>query len=152
MTLFGKKKEEKTVLGNLVDGLPVQEGTDLLVKLTPTGTSLIIPSTKQTFEVSFDKLDSFQYYNQTEMEKVISQSAPGMVIGAAAFGILGAMVGGRVKTKEQRTVHHFVVINYTSDGQKQIIIKTNDFFGAGQIVDYFKKLKPESSKPTTISL
>ena len=150
--MFGKKKEEKILLGNLVEGLPVQERMDLMVKLTPNGTSITVPSTKQNFEIDFSKLESFQYYNETEMEKVISQSAPGMIIGAAAFGILGAMVGGRVKTKEKRSVNHFVIINYVSEEKKQIIIQTNDFFGAGQIVDYFRKLKPSSTEPITVSL
>jgi len=150
--MFGKKKEDqKVLLGNLVEGLPVHEGTDLIVKITPDGASIMIPSSKQTFDVNISKLKSVEYYSETDMEKIISQSAPGMIIGAAAFGILGAMVGGRVKTKEKKVVTHFAVINYESDGQKQIVIETKDFFGAGQFVDYFKKLKP-SFEPSSISL
>ena len=34
--------------------------------------------------------------------RFIQQSAPGMIIGAATFGLLGAMVGGRIKTKEKK--------------------------------------------------
>ena len=86
------------------------------------------------------------------MEKVISQSAPGMIIGAAAFGLIGAMIGGRVKTRDIKTTTHFVVINYNSDGDKQIVIKTNDSLGAMKISDYFKELKPETNVPQTFTL
>jgi hypothetical protein len=150
--MFGKKKEDsKVILGNLVEGLPVHEGIDLIIKMTPDGASIMIPSSKQTFEINISKLTSVEYYSETDMKQIISQSAPGMIIGAAAFGILGAMVGGRVKTKEKKVVTHFAVINYESDSQKQIVIQTNDFFGAGQFVDYFKTLKP-CLEPRSISL
>ncbi|MDD3049758.1 MAG: hypothetical protein PHR06_01280 [Candidatus Cloacimonetes bacterium] len=141
--MFGKKKEDMKVIGcTLIEGLPVIKGSDLILKLTGDGVSIIVTPTKQTFEISFSKLTSVQYYNETEMEKVISQSAPGMIIGGAAFGILGAMVGGRIKTKEKKTVTHFVVIDFESEGSKQIVVQSNDFFGAGQIADLFRKLKP----------
>lgn len=86
------------------------------------------------------------------MEKVISQSAPGMIIGVAAFGLIGAVIGGRVKTKDVKNTTHFVLINYNSDGEKQIVIKTNDALGAMKISDYFKELKPETNTPQTFTL
>ena len=73
-----------------------------------------------------------------------------MTIGAATFGLLGAMVGGRVKTKEKKTVTHFVIVNYHSDEDKTIVMKTNDGIGAGQLVDFFKQLKPQTIPLKTV--
>nr|WP_308742065.1 hypothetical protein [uncultured Anaerocolumna sp.] len=148
--MFGKKKAEKVVLGNLIEGLPIPQNAEMTVRLTPDGVSITVPGTQQTFEINISKLLSIQYFNETELEKVISQSAPGMVIGAVAFGVLGAMVGGRVKTKEERIVRHFIIINYDD---KQIIVETTkDWYNGAALVDYFKKLKPSSVQPTVVEL
>lgn len=151
--MFGKKKtSEKILLGNLIEGLPVQNNIDLMFKLKPEGATFFIPQEQKTFEINISKLTKVQWYDETTMEKVINQSAPGMIIGAAAFGLIGAMVGGRVKTKDVKTTTHFLLINYESDGQKQIVMKTNDALGAMKISDYFKELKPDSNTPQTITL
>lgn len=76
-----------------------------------------------------------------------------MIIGAATFGVLGAMVGGRVKTKEKKNINHFVLFTYVSASEtKEILLKTNDFWGAGKFVDYFKLLKPELNQTKCIEL
>lgn len=148
--MFGKKKEEKIVLGTLVDGLPAPSNCNVTVKLTPV--SLNIMGNNQDFEIDFSKLELIDIKTDVEMEKVISQSAPGMIIGAAAFGVLGAMIGGRVKTKEKRVVSHFLIINYQSESLKTIIIETtNDWYNGAALVDYFRKLKP-NSKPIKVEL
>lgn len=153
MKMFGKKKtSEKILLGNLIEGLPVRNNVDLMFKLKPEGATFFVPQEQKTFEINISKITNVQWYDETSMEKIIKQSAPGMIIGAAAFGLIGAMVGGRVKTKNVKTSTHFVSIDYVSDGQKQIIMKTNDAFGAVKISDYFKELKPDANTPQTVIL
>lgn len=150
--MFGRKKVTQKVIGaNLVEGLPVSEGSDLVVRLTSENVTLIVAATKQEFDIDMSKISLIDYKNEVEMEKIIQQSLPGMVIGAATFGVIGAMVGGRVKTKEKRNVTHFVIINYFSEVEKTIVLRTNDFHGAGQLVDMFRKLKPQS-QPINVSL
>jgi outer membrane lipoprotein SlyB len=144
--MFGKKKVNGKVIGaTLVEGLPISEGSDLVVKLTDEGLTLIVASTKQEFEIDISKLTLIDNKNEVEMQHIVKQSAPGMIIGAATFGLLGAMVGGRVKTEEKKIVTHFVIINYHSDEDKTIVLKTNDGIGAGQIADLFRKFKPQST-------
>ena len=153
--MFGKKKnkDEKILLGNALERLPKEHSKDLALKLTPEKLQIIQPLQKVEYNLQFDKIKSIDYFNEIEIEKIISQSAPGMIFGAATFGVLGAMVGGRVKTKEKKNVNHFVLIKYTSNEElNEILIKTNDFWGAGKFVDYFKSLKPELNQPKTIEL
>jgi thiamine phosphate synthase YjbQ (UPF0047 family) len=66
-----------------------------------------------------------------------------MIIGAAAFGILGAMVGGRVKTKQVTTVTHFVIVNHATG---QIVLQTNDGDSAKKMSEHFRQLKPLPNK------
>lgn len=125
--MFGKKKMNGKVIGTtLVEGLPLSEGSDLVVKLTDEGLTLIVAATKQEFEIDLSKLALIDYKNEVEIQQIVKQSAPGMIIGAATFGLLGAMVGGRVKTKEKKIETHFVIINYHSDEDKTIVLQTND--------------------------
>ena len=153
--MFGKKKNknERILLGNALEGLPKEYSNDLAFKLTPEKIQIIQPIQKIEYNLSLDKVRNILYFNETEVEKIISQSAPGMIVGATTFGVLGAMAGGRVKTKEKKTVNHFVLIQYVSDSDnKEILIKTNDFWGAGKFVDYYKELNPRLDQPQTIEL
>lgn len=141
--MFGKKKDF-TILGTtLVDGLPLNQGADVIMKLTTDKLLFIVSATKQEIEVDISKLTGIEYKTETEMNNIISQSAPGMIIGAAAFGILGAMVGGRVKTKQVTTVTHFIIVDYTSG---QIVLQTNDGDSAKKMSEHFRQLKPLPNK------
>lgn len=75
-----------------------------------------------------------------------------MIIGAAAFGILGAMVGGRVKTKEKTKISTLLLVDYISDGEnKQILIDVSDnFISANTFVNKFHKIKPQSNQPVQL--
>lgn len=142
--MFGRKnKKEKVTFGNLIEGLPIPQSTDLHLKLSPSTLSIV--GNGQEFEINFEKLSLVDMKSDVEMEKIIQQSLPGMVIGAATFGVIGAMIGGRVKTKEKRNVNHFLIVNYQSDDLKTIIIDvTKDWHNAAGLVDYFRKIKPQS--------
>lgn len=149
--MFKRKKNNGKVIGaTLVEGLPVKEDSDLVVKLTDEGLNLIVVSPKQEFEINISKLTLIDTKDEVEMQQIIKQSAPGMIIGAATFGLLGAMVGGRVKTEEKKLVTHFIIINYHSEEDKTIVLKTNDGNGAIQLVDYFKNLKPQAVPLKTV--
>ena len=57
-----------------------------------------------------------------QIRQVVEQPAPGMILEAAAFGTLGAMVRGRTKTKEKINVYTLLIIDYVSGEAKQIIL------------------------------
>lgn len=90
--MFGKKKEFAAV-GPLVDGLPVPALTPIIAKLIPEGFNLkALTGTKKEnwkeFNLSLNKVQNVQLMNEREIQQVIQQSVPGMVLGAAAFGAL----------------------------------------------------------------
>ena len=66
--MFGKKKFNGKVIGaNHVEGLPVSEESDLIVKLSDEGLTLIEASTKQEFEIDMSKLTLIDHKNEVEM-------------------------------------------------------------------------------------
>ena len=148
--MFGKKKNERVISATHVEGLPIHENADLFAILTDESLTFIVVSTKQKFEIDMSKLTLIDQRNEVEMQQIIHQSAPGMIIGAATFGLLGAMVGGRVKTKEKKMVTHFIIINYHSDEDKTIVLKTNDGIDASNLVNLFKKIKPQPTPSKVI--
>lgn len=144
--MFNKNKNQKVALGYLVEGLPIPQNCNLLVKLTPENL-LLKHLDKNEFSIDLSKLNTIEIYNSTALEKIVSQSAPGMIIGAATFGLLGAMVGGRTKTKEKKLISYYLVVNYGSDEPKTVVIDVSiDCHNAAKLVDYFKTLKPTTAK------
>ena len=145
--MFGKQKPFTTV-GDLIDGLPLPVGSWITVDLSPNHflfQGLIGKDKKNwpTYELPIEQVENVQLMNQREIQQVIEQSTPGMIIGGAAFGILGAMVGGRIKTKEKVKNHNILVVDYQSGDKKQIILDvTNALKDSERLLNRFKELKP----------
>ena len=51
----------------------------------------------------------------TEIQDQAVSSIGGAVAGAAMFGALGAIIGGRAKTKKVKTVIQYLIITYTDN-------------------------------------
>lgn len=145
-----------SVFGNLVSGLNLPEKTQLSINLFSDKIKIVTNygnnSANQTFELPLEKVTNAFILSEQQVQQIVSQSAPGMVIGAAAFGILGAMVGGRVKTKEKRTMHFFFGIDYTSNGENcQVIIDVGEWsVQANKFIKELNKVKPLEN--TTVQL
>lgn len=89
--------------------------------------------------------------DERQIRQVVEQSASGMILGAAAFGTLGAMVGGRTKTKEKINVNLLLVIDYFSGEAKQIVLNVSDYKKASeQVVKRFREMKPVANDTVTL--
>lgn len=159
--MFGKKKITRSVGGAHVTGLPVPESTFVQVILAPeelTLTAVLQGAGKpveQKFTLGMDKVKNIRILNEAEVKQIIEQSAPGMLLGAAAFGIVGAMIGGRVKTKEQTVIKNLLVLDYVSGEEKQIVLDCTKDAPANQsaFLKHFHDLKPEAAQaPASIQL
>lgn len=140
--MFGtKKKNEVIVLGDLVEGLPLKENTDLFLKLSNSGLYIygLSNGEKKEFDIPLDHISSIEHKNEIEMQQYVKQSIPGMIIGNATFGLLGAMIGGRVKTKEKKQITDFIIVNYILDEPKTIVLITRDP-NKLKFVDFFNSL------------
>lgn len=154
--MFGKKNKSIESVGNLIAGLPVPENTPITFCLFPEAIKFqALTGTKKEhwpqYELSIDKVEKMQIFNHQQIQQVISQSTPGMILGAATFGILGAMIGGKVKTKEKINISQLLIIDYISDGKKQIVLNiSQDLKGSQNVVEHFNRLKPSSPEPVQL--
>ncbi len=153
--MFGKSKEY-TAVGPIYDGLPVPAETICIVKLFPEGFKIQALTGRnkddwKNFELGIDKIENVQLMNERQIKEIIEQSAPGMVLGAATFGIIGAMVGGRVRTKEKVVIKTLLVIDYFSGEKKQLVFNVSDNLkDSERLLKYFKELKPIQNQPVQL--
>ena len=147
--MFGKKKEKsKEIVVNHVSGLDIPN-VSVCVTLSQTGLKIAVPNLKKEYNLNLERIHNISWYNEVDFEKHIKSSLIGGVIGAAAFGAAGAIIGSRPKEKEKRKVQFYLLIEYPDN---QIILQSEDGFAVGSIVDYFKKIKPESDSTESIQL
>lgn len=145
-------KPAAQTVGMLIDGLPIPVSVPVTVFLyenridleAVTGTA----SPNQRFSLDIDKIQRVSLLNESQVQQIVKQSAPGMIVGAAAFGILGAMVGGRVKTKQTMVINSLLLIDYISDSEsKQILLNvSNDVFQATSFVNKINKMNPRTNQ------
>lgn len=147
--MFGKKKDKiKDFIGNHISGLDIPNAT-VCVTMSPSGLKITAPTLKKEYSISLDRLQNITYYDEVAFEQYTKSSVLGGLVGATTFGVAGAIIGSRPKQKEKRKVHFYLLVEYPDN---QIIIQSENGFGIGSVVDYFRELKPESNQTKTISL
>ena len=87
--MFGKSKDFSTA-GTLVDGLPVPSNTMITVRLNSEKFYIQALTGRKkedwpTYELTVEKVENVQLMNQTEIERVVEQSVPGLIIGGALW-------------------------------------------------------------------
>ena len=159
--MFGKKKTTRGLSGSHIPGLPIPEGTFVQTVLSPEELTLTAvlqgggKAAEQKFTLELGKVKNIHILNETEVKQIIAQSAPGMLLGAAAFEVVGAMIGGRVKTKEKTSIKNLLVLDYVSGEEKQIVLdcSTDSLSNQTAFLKRFQELKPEAAQaPATIQL
>lgn len=118
-----EKRSKKFAGGTHVSGLDVGK-VQVSLCISDDGLLISVPILKKEFKLSLNKIENLGYYNEVEVEKHLKSSFAGGVIGAATFGVAGAVIDSRPKEKQTRKVTYYLLIDY-SDGQ--IIIESNDW-------------------------
>lgn len=147
--MFGKKKNHKQIIGQHVSGLENIPNVPVLIVLDESGLKLNVVSMKKEFTITLDRITSINCYHETEIEKHLKSSFVSGVIGAATFGLPGAVIGSRPKEKKNRKVTFFLLIDYADN---QLVFSSEDGFGTGGIVDLFRKIKPSTDNIQSIEL
>ena len=142
------KKSIRSLFGTHVSGLDIGKA-QVSIFLSDNELLISAPSMKKEFTLSLNKIQNIGYYNEVEIEKHLKSSFVGGVIGAATFGVAGAVIGSRPKEKEKRKITFYILIDYI-DGQ--IIIEAYDSISVGKMIDTFRKIKPQANETTSIEL
>lgn len=147
--MFGKKKNNKQVIGQHISGLENIPNVPVIIVLSESGLKLNVVNMKKEYTITLDKITSINCYHETEVEKHLKTSFVGGVVGAAAFGLPGAIIGSRPKEKKKRKVTFYLLVDYADN---QLIFSSEDGFGTGGIVDLFRKIKPSPNDVQSIEL
>jgi hypothetical protein len=121
-------------------GLPIAEG--VLCTVSSYNDKITIEGSGNKFNLDKNKLLDVTIKTNTEIEKSYISSAGGAVGGALLFGPLGAMIGGRTKTKESKIITSYLIFTYDKNGETQYIaFNINTDFSARKFVDEFQKIE-----------
>lgn len=94
-------------------GLSIPENTNTTI--TSLDNKYELSANGITFNLNKDKITDISLKTDTEIQKQSVSSIGGAVGGAVLFGPLGAMIGGRAKTKNIRTITHCLIFTYLKD-------------------------------------
>jgi hypothetical protein len=100
-------------------GLPIAENTMCKVFCTPEG--IVIDGAGSSYTIPKAKIMHIDIIDSEQIQKSYVSSVGGTVAGAALFGPLGAMVGGRAKEKESTIVTNYLTITYQTDGETKYV-------------------------------
>lgn len=143
--MFGRKKTTSDgKIGSYtlkhVQGLD-NPNTSCSVSLYPD--KLIIVGSDKEYTLNIDKIVSVNFEIEVDAKKYSKSSLIGGIVGAAAFGTVGAVIGSAPKVKEDRAVTNCVVIGYTlSDGDTGYLIFQNIYPNDPQAAKFTDKLRP----------
>lgn len=154
--MFGRKKAQKeqgkrTLTCDHVAGLPLAEGAHCTLIFSEEG--IEINSGSNQFRLAIEKTTDITVTTSTAIQKSYVSSAGGAAAGAALFGPLGAMVGGRIKEKTTKTIDEYFIITYTKDcslNYLSFLVPDEEGLSVIRAIEFFRPLLSE--KKTTIDL
>lgn len=128
-----------------VNGLPIPENMPCLIHTYADRIEFHAGTTDITLNRS--KITDMSVKTDVEIQKQSVSSAGGAIAGAMMFGVLGAAIGGRAKTKDVRTSSSYLIIAYkdSNDSLKYIGFEaTNAVGNAYKMVREFHELNVNS--------
>lgn len=112
----------KSAVMKHVNGLPIAEDIDCTVSLTED--KIIFSSGAMNFELEKSKITDMCIKTDREILEQYTSSAGGAIAGAALFGPVGAIIGGRVKKKTiKNEIHRYLIITFKSEEIKYICLE-----------------------------
>lgn len=133
--------------GKHAGGLPLAPGADC--GITCVNGRLAIKGGGNTINLSLDKVTDVSIQSEAEIRKQYVSSVGGAVAGAVLFGPVGAVIGGRAKQKQTRTVTSYLVITYLKDDQVSVIFfQIFDFLRARKLVNAVQENKGRAGGAT----
>lgn len=126
------------------NGLSIAEGVVAYIYWCRDKITIVVNNMK--FNLPLSRIIDITVKTNVEIQKQYVSSAGGAVGGAALFGPIGAMIGGRVKEKQDTIITKYMIITYTSNDEvKYMAFQTYDDAGE-RFVDAFNKIKPQQTK------
>lgn len=155
MGLFSRNKKNKN--GELckvelkhVLGLAMPEG--IYCEAVLSDKELILEVSSDKYKLNLDKISSVNFSMNIDIEKYQKSSIAKGIIGAATFGIAGAVIGSAPTNKEKRNVTGKIIIEYLNSNEENQFIILEDFTinsqAAATLVDKIRPLIKNEIKNT----
>jgi len=125
-------------------GLPVTEGK--LTQVIWHEDKISFEADNVSFNLPLDRITNIEVVNSVDVQKQLVSSVGGAVGGYALLGPVGAIIGGRVKQKDVRTITWYLIFTYTKDNSvENIAFEVNGSLkNASSFVEKFKQIKPQT--------
>ena len=120
-----------------ITGLPLAEDYQCKVMYCPD--KICIDTNGFEFNLPLTRISDMSIKTDIEISNTYTSSAGGAVGGALLFGPVGAMIGGRVKKKESKTIEQFLIITYEKEENIQYLVfdVTDNFANAKKMMGLF---------------
>lgn len=158
---YDKKHKDENIGKNHKNSQTIKNNNELQCKLPniyglglPTNTICEIIShsdyyefiaSNNSFKLDKNKVTDVSIKSDIDIQNQYVSSIGGAVAGAALFGPLGAIVGGRTKKKQIKKISLYLIFTYTKDDNIQYIsFNTCGKLYCNKFVDEFKKLHKKS--------
>ena len=128
-----------------INGLPIAENMMCLISSYPDRIEFKSGTTE--IKLSRNKITDMCIQTDTKIQRQIVSSIGDALAGAAMFGTLGAIIGGRAKTKKIKTQTNYLIITYLGENEELKYIDFDTlkaFTSAMKLVNEFKKLNTTS--------
>lgn len=146
-----KEIKDAHLAGEHQIGLPLAEGVAFTIIFEADKFSFI--GGGNTFNLSMDKITDVCIKTDVELQQQYVSSIGGAVGGAVLFGPIGAMIGGRAKKKETKTLNYYLIFTYLKDGKiDYLCFKVYEEGKARKWIETYHKNKPIASSGTTVDL
>lgn len=141
MGLFGKKKDKvKTFDMKHVVGLDLPQ--DVICSVIVDENQLTIISTAKQFNIKMEKVRGIDFDMNVDIETYMQSSMMKGLIGAATFGVAGAVIGSAPKGKEKRMVTAVATLSYTSQEETKYIVFQSITPNDSQVAMFTDALRP----------
>ncbi len=124
-----------------VNGLPIAE--NLLCEIFSYPDRIEFKAGTTNINLARNKITDMCIKTDTEIQNQAISSVGGAIAGGVMFGALGAIIGGRAKTKKVKNITQYLIITYTDTKGELTYIGfdiTGDPYTAVKLVNEFRKL------------
>ena len=143
MGLFGKKDQTKEYTDIVhVVGLPIPENCKCKVMLKTQ--EMVISGAGTEMTLLYEKIHNVDF--QMDIDESIYQksSLAKGIVGAATFGVAGAVLGSAPKTKTKREVKCYAIVTYqNADGEAQTFVLRDEYPNTQKCAKLIEQLKPQ---------
>lgn len=140
-TQLNQSKIFKPITLSFVSGLNLPENSKCL--LTLEGDMFLFSVNGIDFSLNSNQITDISIKTTKDIEKQYVSSAGGAIAGGLIFGALGAVIGGRTKTKKNITIKDYLIFTYYGNDNNinYLVFDTNNPFKLTKIKKIIKYYK-----------